>query len=72
MYEYIIMDEHGSIVYADTDKHHTKAVADVMQQRTGRPYFVDCMLATLCDHTPINTIQNVPDQPINPPEYHHA
>lgn len=69
MYEYLIMDEHGSIVYVTEDKIHAKLLADVMQDKTGKPYFVDCMLASLCDHVPLPSSINVPDQQLNPPEY---
>ena len=69
MYQYIILDDTGAVVYADTDKHHTKQLADVLSMRTGRPHFVDVMLTTLCDHVPLPKAINVPDQQLNPPEY---
>ena len=68
MYQYLIIDEAGGIVYADTDKHHTKQLADVLSMRTGRPHFVDCILATLCAHIPVNTLPAIPEQRLNPPE----
>lgn len=62
MYEYLIQDEHGSIVYVADDKYHAKQIADVMQMKTGKPYFVDCVLATLCDYTPLERTQSIPEQ----------
>lgn len=69
MYQYLIIDEAGGIVYADEDKHHTKALADELQRRTGKPFFVDCMLASvagLCDHIPLERTQSTPDQRSDP------
>ena len=70
MYEYLIQDEHGSIVYVDQDKHHAKTVADEMQRRTGKPYFVDCMLSSitgLCDHIPLpKRAESIPEQRLDP------
>ena len=72
MYQYLIIDDKGGIVYADTDKHHTKQLADVLSMRTGKPHFVDCMLTSvigLCDHVPLPKTIDVPDQQLNPPEH---
>ena len=62
MYEYLIQDEHGSIVYVTEDRIHAKLLADIMQDKTGKPYFVDCVLATLCDYTPLTRTQSIPEQ----------
>ena len=65
MYEYLIQDEHGKIVFITEDRHHAKAVAEVLQDRHNKPYFVDCMLANtngLCDYMPISTVRDVPDR----------
>ncbi len=72
MYQYLIIDEAGSIVYAGEDKHHTKQLADVLSMRTGKPHFVDCMLTSvigLCDHVSLPKPIDPPDQQLNPPEY---
>ena len=72
MYQYLIIDEAGAIVYADTDKHHTKQLADVLSMRTGKPHFVDCMLTSvigLCDHVPLPKTIDPPEQQLNPPEH---
>lgn len=69
MYQYLILDEAGTVVYAGEDKHHTKQLADVLSMRTGKPHFVDCMLATtngLCDYTPLPSPVNVPDRKDEP------
>ena len=67
MYQYIILDDTGSVVYADTDKHHTKQLADVLSMRTGKPHFVDCMLTTLCDHIPLpKSAESIPEQRLDP------
>ena len=66
MYEWLIQDEHGSIVYVADDKYHAKQIADVMQMKTGKPYFVDCMLATLCDHIPLGLADSIPEQRVDP------
>lgn len=67
MYEYLIQDEHGKIVYVTEDRIHAKLLADVMQDKTGRPYFVDCMLATLCDHIPLpKSAESIPEQRLDP------
>jgi len=67
MYEYLIQDEHGKIVYVTEDRIHAKLLADVMQDKTGRPYFVDCMLATLCDHIPLpKSPESIPEQRLDP------
>ena len=67
MYEYLIQDEHGKIVYVTEDRIHAKLLADVMQDKTGRPYFVDCMLATLCDHIPLpKSTESIPEQRLDP------
>ena len=62
MYEYLIQDEHGSIIYVADDKYHAKQIADVMTMKTGKLHFVDCVLATLCDHIPLTRTQSTPDQ----------
>lgn len=64
-YEYLIIDEAGGVVFVTEDKHHAKAVAEVMQQKSGKPYFVDIMLAGingLCDHQPLPKTTDVPDR----------
>lgn len=66
MYEYLIQDEHGSIVYVTEDRIHAKLLADIMQDKTGKPHFVDCMLATLCDHIPLERTQSIPEQQLDP------
>ena len=66
MYEYLIQDEHGSIVYVTEDRIHAKLLADIMQDKTGKPYFVDCMLATLCDHIPLGRTESTPEQRLDP------
>lgn len=66
MYEFLIQDEHGNIVYVADDKYHAKQIADVMQMRTGKPYFVDCVLATLCDYTPLSLAESIPEQRLDP------
>lgn len=69
MYQYMIINEAGSIIYADEDKHHVKALADEMQRRTGKTYFVDCMLSSvlgLCDHVPLERTQSTPEQRLDP------
>ena len=62
MYQYLIIDEAGGIVYVADDKYHAKQIADVMQMKTGKPYFVDCVLATLCDYTPLTRTELIPEQ----------
>jgi hypothetical protein len=69
MYQYLIIDEAGSIVYAGEDKHHTKQLADVLSMRTGKPHFVDCMLTSvigLCDHVSLPKTIDVPDRKDEP------
>ena len=70
MYQYLIIDEAGAVVYADTDKHHTKQLADVLSMKTGKPHFVDCMLTSvigLCDHIPLpKSAESIPDQRSDP------
>jgi len=66
MYEYLIQDEHGSIVYVADDKYHAKQIADVMTMKTGKPHFVDCVLATLNDYMPLERTQTPPDQRSDP------
>ena len=68
MYEYLVQDEYGHIVYVADNKYHAKQIADVMQMKTGNPHFVDCVLATLCDYTPVNPFPAIPEQRLNPPE----
>ena len=69
MYQYLILDEHGSVVYADTDRYHTKQLADVLSMRTGKPHFVDCMLTSasnLCDYVSLPKSTDVPDRKDEP------
>mgnify|MGYP003349570215 CR=1 FL=1 len=69
MYEYLIQDETGHIVYVADNKYHAKQLADVLQMRTGKPHFVDCMLAStndLCDYTPLTATQSIPEQRSSP------
>ena len=70
MYQYLIIDEHGGIVYATEDRIHAKLLADVMQNKTGKPHFVDCMLTSvigLCDHIPLpKSAESIPQQRLDP------
>ena len=49
MYHYLILNDQGSIVFADPDQDHTKQLALVLTMRTGRQHYVDTMLTSLCD-----------------------
>ena len=72
MYEYLIQDETGHIVYVADNKYHAKQLADVLQMRTGKPHFVDCMLTSvigLCDHVSLPKAIDPPEQQLNPPEH---
>lgn len=66
MYQYIILDDTGSVVYADTDKHHTKQLADVLSMRTGKPHFVDCICGLYADHLVRPPAPTPPYQPTRP------
>ena len=66
MYEFLIQDEHGSILYVTEDKYHAKQIAAVMQMKLNKPIFVDCVPATLLDYMPIGLSDSIPEQRIDP------